>query len=52
MKTHQFFEGFQNTTISPYLFLEIFPKKKKNLEENQRFFYNKNPKDLKKIKPA
>jgi hypothetical protein len=47
---HQFFEGFQNTTISPYLILEFFKKQKKNknLEENQRFLFLLNSKHLKK----
>jgi hypothetical protein len=44
MKTHQFFEGFQNTTISLYLILKIFKKikNKKSGREPEVFFLIKN----------
>jgi hypothetical protein len=37
-ENHQFFEGFQNTTISSYLFLEIFPPQKKKTWKRTRGF--------------
>jgi hypothetical protein len=51
-ENQQFFEGFQNTNISPYLILEISPQKKKPGREPEVFFFL-NSKHLKKnkIKP-